>query len=182
MYYDIEWLNNVTTDHQNLEFLYFWGHTNKSNEAIGKSCFSQWYESPFAVDGVTYRTAEHWMMAKKAMLFGDLEIFEKIVISDKPVEVKDLGRRISGFDDEIWTAERYEIVKAGNLHKFKQQPELSEYLLETGNRILVEASPVDRIWGIGLAQDHVDASNPNRWLGLNLLGFALMEVRDLLAK
>ncbi|WP_442590742.1 NADAR family protein [Pedobacter sp. AW31-3R] len=180
MYYDIEWLNNVVTDHQNLKFLYFWGHTNKSNEAIGKFCFSQWYESPFAVDGVTYNTAEHWMMAKKALLFGDLEIFGKIVISDKPGEVKDLGRRISGFDDEIWTAERYEIVKAGNLHKFKQHPELSEYLLGTGNKILVEASPVDRIWGIGLAQDHADASNPNRWLGLNLLGFALMEVRDLL--
>lgn len=180
MHYDIEWLKNKATDNESLKFLYFWGHTNKSNEAVGKFCFSQWYESPFVVDGVTYKTAEHWMMAKKALLFGDLEIFQKIVISDKPGEVKDLGRRISGFDDEIWTAERYEIVKAGNLHKFKQYPELSEYLLGTGNRILVEASPVDLIWGIGLAQDHADASSPNRWLGLNLLGFALMEVRDIL--
>lgn len=180
MHYDIEWLKNEATDPEGLKFLYFWGHTNKSNEAVGKFCFSQWHDSPFAVDGVTYKTAEHWMMAKKALLFGDSEIFEKIVLTEKPAAVKDLGRKISGFVDKIWTAERYEIVKAGNLHKFKQHPELSAYLLGTGNRILVEASPVDRIWGIGLAQDHADASNPNRWLGLNLLGFALMEVRDIL--
>lgn len=180
MHYDIEWLKNEATDLEDLKALYFWGHTNQSSEAVGKSCLSQWYESSFVVDGVTYRTAEHWMMAKKALLFGDSEIFEKIVLTEKPAAVKDLGRRISGFNDEIWTAERYEIVKEGNLHKFKQHPALSAYLLGTGDKVLVEASPVDRIWGIGLAQDHADASNPNRWLGLNLLGFALMEVRDLL--
>lgn len=180
MRYDIEWLKNKATDNESLKFLYFWGHTNKLNEAAGKFCFSQWYESPFVVDEVTYKTAEHWMMAKKALLFGDLEIFEKIVISEKPSEVKDLGRRISGFNDEIWTAKRYEIVKTGNLHKFNQHPELAKYLLSTGERILVEASPVDYIWGIGMAQDHLDASKPYKWLGLNLLGFALMEVRDLL--
>ncbi|WEK20716.1 MAG: NADAR family protein [Candidatus Pedobacter colombiensis] len=120
------------------------------------------------------------MMAKKALLFGDLGIFEKIVLSEKPGEVKDLGRRISGFNDEIWKAERHAIVKMGNLHKFNQHPELAKYLVSTGKRILLEASPVDYIWGIGMAQDHLDASKPDKWLGLNLLGFALMEVRDLL--
>jgi ribA/ribD-fused uncharacterized protein len=180
MHYDIEWLKNEVTDNENLNFVYFWGHTNKLNEAVGKFCFSQWYDSPFVVDGVTYKTAEHWMMAKKALLFGDLEIFEKIVRAEKPDEVKGLGRRISGFNDEIWIAERYEIVKTGNLHKFEQHPELAKYLLSTSERVLVEASPVDYIWGIGLAQDHADVANPINWLGLNLLGFALMEVRDLL--
>ncbi|MNK20316.1 Swarming motility protein YbiA [compost metagenome] len=180
MKYNIDWLKTELVEKPNLKFLYFWGHTNKLNEKAGKFCFSQWYESAFVVDEVTYRTAEHWMMAQKALLFDDVEIYRQIIAANKPGEVKDLGRRISDFDEAVWTAERYEIVKTGNLHKFQQHPELAEYLLGTGNRVLVEASPVDFIWGIGMAQDHVDVSDPGKWLGLNLLGFALMEVRDLL--
>lgn len=180
MYYDIDWLKNELLQKEETKFLYFWGHTNKLNEKAGKFCFSQWYESPFVVEGQTYHTAEHWMMAQKALLFGDTEIYQRIILSRKPAEVKDLGRRISNFDEAIWTAKRYEIVKQGNLHKFQQNPDLGAYLVTTENRILVEASPVDYIWGIGLAQDHEDASQPDRWKGLNLLGFALMEVRNLL--
>lgn len=180
MKYDIDWLKTELVEKPDLKFLYFWGHTNKLNEKAGKFCFSQWYESAFVVEGITYKTAEHWMMAQKALLFADTEIYQQIITANKPGEVKDLGRRISGFDEAVWTAERYDIVKTGNLHKFQQHPELGEYLLGTGNRVLVEASPVDFIWGIGMAQDHADVSDPGKWPGLNLLGFALMEVRDLL--
>lgn len=163
-----------------VKFLFFWGHTNKLNEAAGKFCFSQWYELPFEVEGKTYKTAEHWMMAHKALLFGNHDIYEKIIRASKPGEVKELGRQVTGFDEATWKQHRYDIVKQGNLHKFSQHLALAQYLKSTANRLIVEASPVDNIWGIGLAQDHEDAANPAKWRGENLLGFALMEVRDLL--
>jgi ribA/ribD-fused uncharacterized protein len=78
----------------------------------------------------------------------------------------------------MWNQHRREIVMAGNYQKFTQNTALREFLLTTGDRVLVEASPLDKIWGIGLAADHVDAPQPEKWPGLNLLGFALMQVRD----
>ncbi len=164
---------------QNLKYLFFWGHS-KNGDEITKSCFSQWFESPFEVEGVVYKTAEHWMMAKKAELFEDAEILEKIIQSKTPAEAKKLGRKVKDFDNDIWSQNRFRIVVEGNRHKFMQNPEFKWFLLNTGNRILVEASPVDAIWGIGMAQGHKDIYNPNAWKGENLLGFALMEVRDLL--
>jgi ribA/ribD-fused uncharacterized protein len=159
------------------EFLFFWGHQQASGE-IGKACLSQWYEGhDFTVDGVTYRTAEHWMMAQKARLFGDEETFARIVDAGHPKQVKALGRQIRPFDEETWAAHRFEIVAAGNAAKFARHPELAEFLLGTGSRILVEASPLDRIWGIGTAADDDRAGRPSEWRGLNLLGFALMEAR-----
>ncbi|WP_269233759.1 NADAR family protein [Flavobacterium flavigenum] len=160
------------------KFLFFWGHQPNKDGKITKTCFSQWWLSSFKVDKVTYKTAEHWMMAKKAELFQDQEILEKILEADSPAEAKKLGREVRNYDDKIWLENRFEIVKEGNLHKFSQNKALKEFLINAKDRVLVEASPVDPIWGIGIASDHKDVMNPEKWKGLNLLGFALMEVRD----
>lgn len=122
------------------------------------------------------------MMARKALLFGDEVVAARILGASHPGEVKALGRQVRDFDEARWADHRVGIVIAGNLAKFSQTPELRDYLLATGGRVLVEASPVDRIWGIGLAADDERASQPATWLGLNLLGFALMEVRARLAE
>ncbi|KAF2331198.1 NADAR family protein [Flavobacterium ginsenosidimutans] len=160
------------------KFLFFWGHQPDKSGKITKTCFSQWWLSSFKVDKVTYKTAEHWMMAKKAELFQDQEILEKILEADSPAEAKKLGREVRNYDDKVWLENRYEIVKEGNYHKFSQNADLKTFLLNTKERVIVEASPVDPIWGIGMASDHKDVLNPKAWKGLNLLGFALMEVRD----
>jgi ribA/ribD-fused uncharacterized protein len=171
-------IQNINLDNK---FLFFWGH-QASKDGITKTCFSQWWESAFVVDGIEYKSAEHWMMAKKALLFGDTENFQKILQTASPAEVKKLGREVQNYNEETWAKNRYQIVKEGNFHKFGQNEKLLEFLLNTNERILVEASPVDPIWGIGLASDSNDAENPEKWRGLNLLGFALMEARDELKK
>ena len=118
------------------------------------------------------------MMVKKAELFGDLASQEKILASKTPSEAKQLGRGVAGFRNDLWLQHRFDIVVSANLAKFSQNPDLQAFLLNTGEAVLVEASPVDNIWGIGLAVDDPAVSNPHQWQGLNLLGFALMCVRD----
>jgi ribA/ribD-fused uncharacterized protein len=168
----------------NLEnkFLFFWGHQPSNDGTITKTCFSQWWKSSFIVEQIEYKTAEHWMMAKKAILFNDNETFDKIIECKTPAEAKKLGREVKNYNDSIWLENRFEIVKNGNLHKFSQNKDLLQFLLNSDEQIIVEASPVDSIWGIGMASDHKDINNPEKWIGLNLLGFALMEVRDELRK
>lgn len=178
--YDINWLTQKFENGNALEYIFFWGHTNKSKEQVNNTCFSQWFPSPFTVDNVFYKTAEHWMMAHKALLFDNSDIFEKIINSDNPKDVKELGRNVIGYDDQKWNENKFEIVKLGNIHKFNQHPKLAEYLLDTEEKIIVEASPVDKVWGIGLSQDSKEIDNIYAWGGQNLLGFALMEVRDFL--
>jgi ribA/ribD-fused uncharacterized protein len=160
-----------------LDFTFFWGH-QRSKSAVTASCFSQWYEAEFVVEGQRYPTAEHFMMAEKAALFDDQEIRAQVLQAPTPNAAKALGRKVRGFNDQRWLQHRYDIVVRANQAKFSQNPELNEYLMRTGSRVIVEASPVDGIWGIGLAQDHLDVNDPNLWKGLNLLGFALMQVRD----
>lgn len=160
------------------KFLFFWGHQPSKDGTITKTCFSQWWLSSFEVDKIIYKTAEHWMMAKKAELFNDNEVLEKILQANSPAEAKKLGREVKNYDDKLWLENRFEIVKQGNYHKFSQHAALKAFLINTKDRVLVEASPVDPIWGIGMASDHKDVLNPTKWKGLNLLGFALMEVRD----
>jgi ribA/ribD-fused uncharacterized protein len=177
MKYNIDWLLELK-DEMNLDFLMFWGHQRSKDGSTIKTCMSQWWPSPFIENGIIYQTAEYYMMGKKALLFDDQEIFEKILTKKSPKDVKDLGRKIRNFDADNWDAHKFDIVKQGNLLKFSQNEKLKSFLLQTKNKILAEASPVDAIWGIGLAEDHLDAKNPKNWKGLNLLGFALMEVRD----
>lgn len=163
------------------KYLLFWGHHPNADGSIGKSCLSQWFEASFEVEGLTYLTAEHFMMAEKARLFGDLETRTSILTARTPAEAKKLGRGVKGFDDAAWDQARFDIVVRANEAKFSKNQALRDYLLTTGDRVLVEASPVDRIWGIGLAANDERALEPRAWCGLNLLGFALMEVRARLA-
>ena len=160
-----------------VKYLCFWGHTEKRAGEVTAACLSQWYPAAFEVDGLRYPTAEHFMMAEKARLFGDEAARIAIAKAATPGEVKKLGRGVLGFDEARWLAARYDIVVRGNAAKFGQNAALREFLLRTGERVLVEASPVDRIWGVGLAADDVRATQPDQWQGLNLLGFALMDVR-----
>ncbi len=157
-----------------LRYLFFWGHRPSPS---GEHVLSQWFERDFEDGGRVYRSAEHYMMAAKARLFGDAETEARILGAGHPGEAKKLGRQVRGFDEEHWTRHRFELVVRGNVAKFGGDPELRGYLLGTGGRVLVEASPLDRIWGVGLAADDERAADPARWEGLNLLGFALMEAR-----
>lgn len=162
---------------EDLKYLFFWGHRTSKGK-VTASCFSQWYEAPFVAEGQRYPTAEHFMMAEKAALFGDQATRALVLQAPTPGAAKALGRQVRGFDEATWLENRFAVVVRANEAKFAQNTALGLFLKQTGSRILVEASPVDTIWGIGLAQDDARAGNPNLWLGLNLLGFALMQVRD----
>lgn len=164
-----------------VKMLMFWGHQPSRDGTITKTCFSQWFESPFHVDGIKYLTAEHYMMAEKARLFGDEAARQRVLVSTNPGAAKAIGREVLGFDNQRWLAHRWDIVVRANFEKFSQSDRLRTFLMQTQDRVLVEASPVDAIWGIGLAADDARAADPAAWQGLNLLGFALMEVRSLIS-
>jgi len=176
MKYTAENIIERFNEKEKLDFLFFWGHTAK--DEITKSCFSQWFPFKFNEDGISYKTAEHYMMAGKAKLFHDQEVFKEILTAETPNQAKSLGRKVKNFDPKIWDEHKYEIVRQGNLLKFSQNEKFKEFLLSTNDKILVEASPYDTIWGIGMLETNPRAENPHQWNGENLLGFALMEVRD----
>lgn len=140
--------------------------------------FSQWSRSHFEIEGQLYTHAEQFMMAEKARMFGDEEMLTRILAADDPSTQKKLGQAVRGFDDEPWRANRMQIVIAGNLAKFAQSEKLRRALSDTGDRELVEASPFDRIWGIGLRADDPGVEDRESWQGENLLGIALGKVRD----
>jgi ribA/ribD-fused uncharacterized protein len=164
------------------KYVFFWGDTPRRDGQVDASCLSQWFHAPFTVDGVRYLTAEHWMMAGKARLFGDREAEQAVIAAGHPQRAKAIGRQVNGFDTETWQQNRLALVVEGNVHKFEQNDALRDFLLGTKDRVLVEASPVDRIWGIGLAADDDRAEHPAQWRGLNLLGFALMRARAQLTR
>lgn len=168
--------------------IYFWRETGH------EGYLSQWWTSdPFTQSPspsspssssssstpITFKTAEHYMMHAKALLFTDPAVALSILKADHPRKVKALGRKVHNFNEALWNENRERIVREGNLLKFRSAPELRKKLLATGERELVEASPMDRIWGIGFSPDKAPGSNRGRW-GLNLLGKILMEVRTVL--
>jgi ribA/ribD-fused uncharacterized protein len=161
-------------------YRYFWGHTPRPDGALSDAVFSQWWLSLFEEGGQRYSSAEQFMMAGKARLFGDDATLAKILAAHEPSIIKRLGREVRGFDEDAWKRARSELVTRGNVAKFGADPALRAYLRATGDAILVEASPSDVIWGIGLAQDDARAADPRRWRGLNLLGFALVAAREAL--
>ena len=165
---------------ESFEFLFFWGHRPGKDAQITASCMSQWYVAPFVADGIPYQTAEHYMMAEKAKLFGDESTLQQILVSSDAKLAKDLGRKIQNFDTAVWKSHSRRIVTEANIAKFRNNAPLRQFLINTGNKVLVEASPLDTIWGIGLGRDDPNALHPDTWQGENLLGFALMDVRDLL--
>lgn len=118
---------------ESVKYLAFWGHRPRPDGRLGESCLSQWWPAPFTVDSVTYASAEHWMMAGKARLFGDAEAEAQAVAASSPAAAKKVGRLVRNFDDGVWIRERFGLVVAGSVHKFGQDPALRAYLLGTGN-------------------------------------------------
>jgi ribA/ribD-fused uncharacterized protein len=141
--------------------------------------FSQWYRSTFEVDGTEYNCAEQYMMAQKARLFDDEEALHKIMKSHSPSDQKATGRKVKNFDPDKWNKVAKALVYRANMAKFSE-PYLKEYILGTGNKEIVEASPTDRIWGIGMSESDPDRFDKSKWRGTNWLGEVLMQVRDTL--
>ena len=148
------------------DFVFFWSGP-----------YSQWYPSSFRLDKRDFNCAEQYMMYCKARLFGDRECADQILAATEPGVQKQLGRSARGFDEDAWKLFREGIVFQGSLAKYAQNEKLRKMLLDTGTRVLVEASPHDRIWGIGLAEADPRARNRAQWRGANLLGTILMRVR-----
>lgn len=140
--------------------------------------YSQWHKAPMTIDKIEYNSCEQYMMHQKALLFGDMEIAEKIMQESNPREQKKYGRMIKNFDKALWDKNCLAIVYEGNLAKFRQNADLKEEMLNTGNRIFVEASPLDTIWGIGMSEEEMGIDDPSFWQGLNLLGQALTLVKN----
>jgi ribA/ribD-fused uncharacterized protein len=176
--YNVDTLTTELRKGGKLEYLFFWKPDSRKDGLIGKECLSQWWASSFEIEGVVYPTAEHFMMGEKARIFGDIETRKLILSTTNPEEVKKLGRKVKGFDETTWTLNRSDIVLQANMAKFSQNDSLRKYLMTTGEKILVEASPFDLIWGIGFTENDPRATKPEQWKGLNLLGFALMHVRS----
>lgn len=155
-------------------YIYFW----RPHEAHG--IFGNWYESPFTKDGINFINNEQYFMWKKQQLFdpNNKQLEKKILESNNPKTMKNLGRLVKNFNQEVWDTNKFYIMKTGLIEKFSQNLELKRALLDTNNAILVEASPYDKIWGIGI--NAKDAQKNKPWNGENLLGKALMEVRDII--
>ncbi len=160
---------------------YFFYHT--------ESPFSQFHPSPIKGASaiipnphddskeLVFPTSEHWMHYYKAIMFKDYDVADQILAVENPGAAKALGRKVKGYDENVWASRRIHIVMEGNILKFKQNPELKAQLMATGNKYLVEASPTDTIWGIGMRSNHPDAMYPARWKGTNLLGRILDKVK-----
>ncbi len=166
-------IKNNSTD-----FQFFWGHRPSKDGVITHSCLSQWYICDFEVGTDTFCCMEQYMMFRKAWLFRDEAIAKEIMQCNDPGKIKSLGRKVANFDEEKWNKNKYDIVIEGNYHKFIQNKKLLNFLFSTKDKVLVEASPLDTIWGIGMSVDNPDCKDPTKWNGENLLGFALMEVRE----
>ncbi len=149
------------------EFYFFWKHR-----------LSQWHMVNFVVDGIIFNCCEQFMMCSKALLFNDLETSYKIMDSRNPYEHQQLGRRVKNFDLDKWNEHARDIVYTGNYARFTQNEDDKELLLSTGNKQIVESSPVDKIWGIGLAATDPRALNRATWRGTNWLGEVLTQVRE----
>ncbi|MEK6828787.1 MAG: NADAR family protein [Nanoarchaeota archaeon] len=139
--------------------------------------FSQWHPSKFIIDGVEFNKCEQYMMYKKALMFGDFESAKKVMATSNPKEQKQIGREVKGFKDDVWIKYCRKIVYDANVAKFTQNPDLLKTLMDTGEAILVEASPYDKRWGIGLGAENPFAQDRSTWQGLNWLGEAITQVR-----
>lgn len=166
---------------EKISYIFFWGHKSRNN-FVDRTCLSQWYISYFKDEEREYCCMEQYMMYNKAKLFNDHSTAAEIMCVRDPKKIKALGRKVKNFKEEVWDKNKFEIVVRGNVLKFSQNKELKEFLLSTNDAVLVEASPYDKVWGVGLKRDDIKINNPNKWQGENLLGFALMEVREELLK
>lgn len=174
--YSLEKLRKDFNSGKKIDFLFFYGHTNDKKE-VTKSSLSQWYIKDFRDNDLVFNCMEKYMMYNKALLFDDKDIANEILNNNQPKAIKELGRKVKNFNDEIWDKMKYKIVFTGNYYKFSQNTDLRNFLISTKNKVLVEASPYDKVWGIKMKYDDENIENPFYWKGENLLGFALMEVR-----
>lgn len=142
---------------------------------------SNWYLSQFSVDEITFSSMEQYMMYKKAVCFQDYDTAGRILETEDVSQIKKLGRKVSNYDENSWNGVRQIVVYRGLLEKFGQNDELKKLLLETGDSVLAECAVKDRIWGIGLSMTDPDRMDRACWKGQNLLGYALMMVREDLA-
>lgn len=154
------------------QIILFYGHTRQFGN------FSQFAPYRMRENMVDFVCAEQYHMYHKALLFGDFNVAGLILRENDPAIMKRLGRQVQNFNEEVWRANRKTIVLRGNMLKFSQHPALLDELLATGDAIIAEASPSDRIWGIGLGANHPDARDPKKWRGENLLGKTLMHIRN----
>lgn len=161
------------------QYIFFYGHNPTPS---GNHIYSQFYPCKFTdpKTGIVYCCAEQWMMSQKALMFNDKVINEQILAETNAATIKSYGRSVHGYNDAIWCENRFNIVVQGNYYKFSQNPELLQTLLSTDPKILVEASPYDRVWGIGLNANQAAQIPPHQWPGDNLLGRALMQVRTMI--
>ncbi len=177
-YSDPAWISKYMEMHRYIErpsvpeYTFFW----KDNEENGY--FSNWYLSDFVIDDFKYFCVEQYMMAQKAKLFHDADNYTAILRANTPAGCKALGKKVTPFDGKIWDDACYEIVKTANRAKYEQNPDLMMKLLATGDSILAEASPFDKIWGIGLDAKTASSIHPSDWPGWNQLGRILMELRE----
>jgi ribA/ribD-fused uncharacterized protein len=179
MKYNLTWLKQKYDGGSQPEFLFFFAAAPSERSGSGEeTMLTQWYPSNFVVQGDQYLHSAHWMMVQKAKLFDDIGAANRLLAATDDRQILEHGRQIAGFDQKHWDDHKYNIVMLGNLHKFSQNQSLRAYISGTHPRVLAEANPNDQIWGIGLTEGTDGAMNPHHWRGLNLLGFALMEVRD----
>ncbi len=139
---------------------------------------SNWYASPFTVDGVAFSSVEQFMMYRKAMCFCDEKVAQKIRVTNNPAEIKELGRQVLNYDERVWAGVRQIVVYEGLLAKFSQNEDLRDKLKITGKTVLAECAVKDRIWGVGLSMKDPNRFDTTKWKGQNLLGYTLMMVRE----
>lgn len=142
--------------------------------------FSNWHPASFEYQGHRFANSEQAFMWRKAKYFNDHVIADKMLRETDPSKVKALGRKVTFYDDKAWSEVRYDIMVDVNLAKFSQNLELRDFLIAHSHLEIVEASPVDTIWGIGLTESAARKVTKDEWQGLNLLGIAMNEVADLL--
>ena len=139
---------------------------------------SNWYPSIFVLNGITFSSMEQYMMYRKAVCFGDDKVAAQILVTKDAAEIKTLGRLVSNYDENLWNGVRQIVVYEGLLAKFSQNSDLKEQLKDTGQVFLAECAVKDRIWGIGLSMHDPNRLDRTKWQGQNLLGYALMTVRE----
>lgn len=164
---------------ETMEKLFFWGHTEHGSN-VTRACLSNFYPCKFEFNGKTFNFSEQCFMYQKAILFNDFEIAKQVLNETDVRKIKALGRKVKGFNNNLWDKHKEDFMYNACYAKFSQDNKLKDFLLNTGNSEIVEASPVDNIWGIGFSSDKA-MENVDKW-GQNLLGKVLMEVREELRK
>ena len=164
---------NVKGHFENDDYVFFWGGP-----------FSNWYKCKYkmsiGIDEIEFNCSEQQYMAAKALLFGDVQAYDKIMESNNSRTQKAIGQSVKNYDETQWIAARYGAMIHAVYLKFRQNKDLQKILLDTGNKKICEASPVDIVWGIGMHVDDPDILDESKWKGQNLLGKCLMHVRGIL--